>query len=360
VAKRKKKSSPVRRLLSPTRIIIPVGIGLAVAVYFLTKEIDFDKIAKLDWGWDTAIWLFCALLMVATRDLGYMYRIRVLTDNQIKWRNSFDVIMLWEFASAISPSVVGGSAVALFIVNKEGINFGRSTAVVMVTAFLDELFYILMVPLVIAFVGTSNLFPKEMREVFGMNLGMQEVFYVGYCFIVILTTIILSAIFFAPRGFKKLIVIFTYIGILKKYRATALQTGNDIITTSMELKGKPIAFWAKAFGATLFSWTARFWVVNFLILAVGTLTFNEHMMIYARQLVMWVIMLISPTPGGAGVAEYMFTQFLGDYITDGFPGVVALLWRLFTYYPYLFIGVLVIPGWIRRVYLKRKLISFKK
>ena len=128
----------------------------------------------------------------------------------------------------------------------------------------------------------------------------------------------------------------------------------------MELKGKPIAFWAKAFGATLFSWTARFWVVNFLILAVGTLTFNEHMMVYARQLVMWVIMLISPTPGGAGVAEYMFTQFLGDYITDGFPGVVALLWRLFTYYPYLFIGVLVIPGWIRRVYLKRKLISFKK
>jgi uncharacterized protein (TIRG00374 family) len=358
VAKRK-KSSPVRQLLSPTRIFIPVVIGLGVAAYFLIKEIDYETISKLSWGWDTALWLFCALLMVVTRDLGYMYRIRVLTDKEIKWRNSFDVIMLWEFASAISPSVVGGSAVALFIVNKEGINLGRSTAVVMVTAFLDELFYILMVPLVLAVVGTGYLFPDELREVFGMSMGMQEVFYVGYGFILILTTVILSAIFFAPKRFKKLIVSLTYFGFLKRFRADALQTGNDIITTSRELKGKPFRFWLEAFGATFFSWTARFWVVNFLILAVGTLTFNEHMMVYARQLVMWVIMLISPTPGGAGVAEVMFTQFLGDYITEGFPGVVALLWRLFTYYPYLFVGVIVLPGWIRRVYLKRKLITFK-
>ncbi|MGB0402498.1 MAG: lysylphosphatidylglycerol synthase transmembrane domain-containing protein [Salibacteraceae bacterium] len=360
MAKNKKKSSPVRQLLSPTRIFIPVAIGLGFAGWVLFKDFDFETFAKLSWGWSTAFWLFCAIVMVATRDLGYMYRIRVLTDNEIKWRNSFDVIMLWEFASAISPSVVGGSAIALFIVNREGINFGRSTAVVMVTAFLDELFYIIMVPLVLAFVGTSYLFPDELRQVFGLSLGMQEVFYVGYGFIFLLTTIIISAIFFAPKGFRKILVSFTYLGFLKKFRADALQTGNDIITTSKELKGKPISFWAKAFGATMFSWTARFWVVNFLILAIGSLTFNEHMMVYARQLVMWVIMLISPTPGGSGLAEYMFTQFLGDYITDGFSGVVALLWRIFTYYPYLFIGVIVLPGWIRRVYLKRKLISFKK
>lgn len=315
----------------------------------------------LDWGWQTAFWLFCALLMVATRDLGYMYRIRVLTDKEISWRNSFDVIMLWEFSSAISPSVVGGSAVALFIVNREGINLGRSTAVVMVTAFLDELFYILMVPLVLLFVGTSNLFPVDLqKEILGISLGTKQVFYVGYGFILLLTTIILTAIFFAPKATKRLLVSFTYLSFLKKWRASAIQNGNDIVTTSRELKNKPLGFWLEAFGATLFSWTARFWVVNFLILAIGTLTFNEHMMVYARQLVMWVIMLISPTPGSTGVAEYMFSQFLGDYIVEGFPGVVALMWRLFTYYPYLFVGVIVLPGWIRRVYLKRKLITFKK
>ena len=78
--------------------------------------------------------------MMACRDLAYMYRIRVLTDNEISWRNSFDTIMLWEFASAISPSIVGGSGVAIYIVNKEGVKIGRSTAVVMVSALLDEPF----------------------------------------------------------------------------------------------------------------------------------------------------------------------------------------------------------------------------
>jgi len=29
---------------------------------------------------------------------------------------------------------------------------------------------------------------------------------------------------------------------------------------------------------------------------------------------------------------------------------LALLWRLITYYPYLFIGVFLIPGWLKRVF----------
>ncbi|UTW64191.1 flippase-like domain-containing protein [bacterium SCSIO 12741] len=359
--KKKKKSSPVRQLLSPRRVFIPIAIGLAVAGWMLWREFDPQVLSKIHWtGW-TAIWLLFALVMVAVRDLGYMYRIRILTDKEIKWRNSFDVIMLWEFASAISPSVVGGSAIALFIVNREGISLGRSTAVVMVTAFLDELFYIIMVPIVLFVVGTANLFPAELqKELLGFSLGAKQIFYVGYGFIVLLTSIIISSIFFFPRGFKRLIVGFTYLSFLKRWRADAIQTGNDIITTSKELRGKPFSFWGKAFGATLFSWTARFWVVNFLILAVGSLSFGEHMMVYARQLVMWVIMLISPTPGGTGVAEFMFSKFLGDYIATGFAEVIALMWRLLTYYPYLFVGAIVLPGWVRRVYLKRRLITFKR
>ncbi len=359
--KKKKKSSPIRQLLSPSRIFIPIAIGLGVAGWMLWRDFDPEAFSKISWTAWTAFWLFCAVLMVVVRDLGYMYRIRILTDKEIKWRNAFDVIMLWEFASAISPSVVGGSAIALFIVNREGISLGRSTAVVMVTAFLDELFYIIMVPLVLFFVGTSNLFPDELqKEIMGYSLGAKQIFYLGYGFIVLLTTVIISSVFFFPKGFKKLIVSFTYLSFLKKWRADAIQTGNDIITTSKELKGKPLSFWGKAFGATLFSWTARFWVVNFLILAVGAVAFGDHLMIYARQLVMWVIMLISPTPGGAGVAELAFGPFLGDYITPGFSDVLAVIWRWLTYYPYLFVGAIVLPGWVRRVYLKRRLISFKR
>jgi uncharacterized protein (TIRG00374 family) len=342
-------------------LFIPIAIGVGVAGYILYNEFDADKFSNLDWGWQSAFWLIMALLMVAARDVGYMYRIRHMTDHHISWRRSFDVIMLWEFASALSPSVVGGSAVAMFIVQKEGIKFGKSTAIVMCTAFLDELFYILTVPLVLLVVGTDYLFPVALqKEFFGYALGTSQIFYVGYFFIVALTAFILSAIFFFPIGTRRMIVSVTFLPLLRKFRQAALEMGNDLVTASIELKGKPRSFWVHVFGATVFSWTARFWVVNFLILAIGSLTFQEHMMVYARQLVMWVIMLISPTPGSSGVAEFLFNSFLGEYIPQGLGGTIALMWRLFTYYPYLFIGVFVLPGWIRRVYLKRPLIQFKK
>ena len=229
--------------------------------------------------------------MIALRDFAYMVRIRILTDYKISWRNSFDTIMLWEFASAITPSVVGGSGVAIYLVNKEGVSMGRSTAVVMVTAMLDELFYILMVPIVILTVGLSDLFPVSMeREVFGVVLGTKGIFIAGYSFIVLLTSTISYAIFFRPRGFKWILLKVFKLPFLRKWRIDASVTGDDIIITSKELKGKPFLFWFKAFVATFFSWTARYWVVNFLIIAFVFV--DQHMLIYARQLVMWVIMLI--------------------------------------------------------------------
>ena len=146
---------------------------------------------------------------------------------------------------------------------------------------------------------------------------------------------------------------------LKRWQESAVKMGDDIVATSKELKGKPIQFWLKAFGATIFAWTARFWVVNFIILAFSETSSFSHFGIYARQLVMWVIMLISPTPGSTGVAEVLFPQFLGDYISSVSPEILGLLWRVLSYWPYLLIGVIVLPKWIQRVFLKRKLIKFK-
>lgn len=348
----------VLRFFQLKRIIIPLLLGLGVASVLLIKDFNKDAFLDIHWSVYTFLWLLTALILQAIRDLAYMYRLRVLTDKQISWRHSFDVIMLWEFASSITPSIVGGSAIALFIVNKEGISMGRTTAIVMITAMLDELFYIIMVPIVILFIGIDNLFIGDAG--FLMNLGGKQAFIFGYLFIFLLTLIITSAIFISPNGFKKIIVGIASLPFLRRWKRNAIQTGNDIITTSIEMKGKSFMFWFKAFGATLFSWSARFWVVNALIMAFRTsgdqfTHIGDQFLIYGRQLVMWVILLVSPTPGGSGVAEYAFPLFLGEFIPEGLETALGLLWRLFSYYPYLFIGFIILPFWIRRVYVKGKL-----
>lgn len=340
------------KLFSPARIWITILIGLAVASYLLYRSYDPTAFENIRWSWTSTFWIFIALLMMAIRDFAYMVRIRILTDYKLNWKQSFQTIMLWEFASAITPSVVGGSGVAIYLVNKEGVSVGRSTAVVMTTAFLDELFYILMVPLILLFVGFKTIFDVELpADVTGDLLskyGVEIIFLVGYFFIVFLTTTILYAVFFRPRGFKWILLQVFRLPFLRRWRTAAGEVGDDIMITSKELRSKPFKFWLQAFAATFFSWTARYWVVNFIILAF--IMVDDHLLIYARQLVMWVIMLISPTPGSTGVAEIAFSGFLKDFIPLGLAAGLAFLWRLISYYPYLFIGAIILPRWIRRTH----------
>ncbi|MFZ4462272.1 MAG: lysylphosphatidylglycerol synthase domain-containing protein, partial [Bacteroidales bacterium] len=133
--------------VKPTRVIYPVLIGLAAASWLLIRNFDKDAFGFVTWTWAAALWLLVAMLMMILRDLAYIIRIRVLTDGQLSWKQAFHVIMLWEFSSAVSPSVVGGAGPAIYFLYKEGLNSGKSTAVVLTSIFLDELFFVLLVPL---------------------------------------------------------------------------------------------------------------------------------------------------------------------------------------------------------------------
>ncbi len=314
----------------------------------VARDFDTNTYENLHWTYRSGLFLLLAVLLEAIRDIAYMYRIRLLTDKKISWRHGFQTIMLWEFASALTPSVVGGSAVALYIVNKEINNTGKATAIVMITALLDEMFYIVMVPLMFLFVGFNELFINTEFKLFSFgNFPTETIFVIGYGFILLLTSIITFAIFFKPHVFKNLLEKLFSIKILRRWKKKAVKTGEEIVLTSQEMRGKSLGFWAKAFGSTLFSWTARFLVINALILVL--VNGGNHFLIYARQLVMWVILLISPTPGGSGVAEFMLPKFLGEFM-NGFGNEIALAWRLLSYYSYLIIGSIVLPLWLRRVY----------
>jgi uncharacterized protein (TIRG00374 family) len=305
-----------------------------------------EMIGAYQWTTQAILAILGALLMVGIRDLFYMIRIRILTGNKLSFRQSFDVIMIWEFASALTPSVVGGSGIAIFILNREGINLGKSTATVFVTALMDEAFYIIMVPLIILLVGMGQLFPEtSIFSAFGTE-SIHLLFYIGYGFILFLTMSIIASILWFPHKTKRFLIRLFSFRLLRRWRKRVVKLGNEIIVSSVELKGQPISYWAKAMGATFVSWTARFFTLNFIFLAfVGGF---DHLQVYGRQLVMWVIMLISPTPGSSGVAELALSAFFSYLLPVGMLALVALIWRLLTYFPYLFVGTIVLPGWLRR------------
>lgn len=383
----------ISQRLSWRKILLPVILGLGVVTYLLISNLnqvhfvsveqgsgnfvwvdfnedglvdandvdefreqpggDYDKktaselIRKQSWGWSATLALLAALFMVFIRDIGYMYRIRVLTNNVISWRKSFDVVMLWEFASALTPSVVGGSGVAIFILNREGINLGKSTATVFVTAMMDELFYIITVPVIFLWVGSENLFPESWSEGLWIFNSAQPLFYAGYGFILLLTTTIIFSLFMYPQAFKRVLRAIFSLRILKRWQKRATGVGDEIIVASGELKGESAGYWTKAFGATLVSWTARFFTLNFVLMAF--VPGLDHLEVYGRQLVMWVILLIGVTPGSSGIAEFAVTHFFNHLgVSVVILTVIAIIWRFLTYFPYLFIGAIIFPRWLRR------------
>jgi hypothetical protein len=289
------------------------------------------------------------------RDWGYMLRIRILSDQYFSWWQTFRIIMLWEFTSAVTPSAVGGTSIAILYVTKEGMSLGRSSALVMATSFLDELYFVLMFPVLLLLVDATRLFSIAGAD--GVLAIAKELVYfalIGYGLKFAYVLLVSYGLFVNPRGLKWLLLQIFRIPLLRRWRHEINDLGTELKVSSDELKHKPFLFWLKAFGATFFSWTARYWVVNSLLLAFFVIPeFKDHFMIFARQLVMWIMQLVSPTPGGSGFAELIFTRYLGEFIpgdasTTGFIAIgIAFLWRLISYYPYLIMGALILPGWLR-------------
>jgi uncharacterized protein (TIRG00374 family) len=340
----------LKSMFSFKRVLIPILFGIGFSVFsILSSDFNFAQLGGVRFS---IFYIVLAFALMGVRDFCYIWRLRILTDKQIGWRDAFQVILLWEFASSVTPSMVGGSAFAIFFLNAERVKLGRSTAIVMVTALLDELFYIIMVAAILLMTG-SSLF--HINTVFHFN--PIPYFIVGYIFIIVLTSIISIGLFAAPHGLKRILVAVFSLPLLKRWKAKAEKTGDDIVISSQELKGQSWRYWLKAFGATAFSWTARFLVLNCLILAANPnmeFQFGQQLLIYAKQLVMWVILLISPTPGASGIAEFSFSAFFGDLFSGDLQHAVALIWRAISYYPYLIIGLIVLPLWLAKLERRRK------
>ena len=162
--------------LQPSRLILPIVIGLGVVGFMFWRSYkpgDLAPLAHARWEW-----LLVTLLVLLARDFGYIYRIRHIAERELNYRQSLDVIMIWEFASCVLPSAVGGTAVASFILNKEGIPLGKSMAYVMVTALMDNLYYVIMVPLVVLIAG-AGLYPHEAMQG-GFIATLRVAFVVSY------------------------------------------------------------------------------------------------------------------------------------------------------------------------------------
>lgn len=330
-----------------------------VSGFLIYQTFDADAFSQIRWTNRLIGFLALAMVLMVVRHFLYMYRVWLVTGKVLRLRQAFESIVMWEFASAATPGIVGGAAVAMFILNKEKISMGKSTASVMLITFMDNLFFIVSALIMVLVVGARDMFAIGEGCIQDLDLpilgfigGVQYIFLIGITFSVILTILLVWGLLGNPRALKLLLLRATRWRLFARWRDKAVETGDDIMTTSYEIRGKGFGFWLRLFVVTTLAWSAKYLVVNALITAFGHVGAGDQVVILSRMLVLWLIMLIPITPGSSGLAELTFLGLMCSYVDPGIAGTITFLWRVISYYPYLLLGAVIMPRWLARVFRK--------
>ncbi len=329
--------------------MLPLALGIGVGIWLYHKDVDTATLRSINFDGRTVAGLLLALLFVVGRDFGLAWRFHTIAGGDLTWRRAVRTDIMCAFTSAITPSVVGGSALAIFYLNREGISLGRATTLTLTTLFLDELFFVIFCPIIVLAVPWADLFGSVGIAGSSSLLmgGIELVFWLVYAGICIWTAILYFAIIARPATAARILARLASHRFLRRFSGKIKRTAANMASTSEWIKGRSRRWWAEVFGGTVLSWFSRYFVVNALFWAFVPAA--HPLLVFARQCVVWVVLMVSPTPGGSGISEWLFANYYGDLIGNlGVAAVLALVWRIFSYYIYLVAGCALLPGYFNK------------
>ena len=332
-----------------SKLILPILLGIGAVVWIMSRQLDLDELALVKWDFRSLFWILAALGLYMIRHLFYSWRLWVMTDRSFSFMKCMQLIVIWEFSSAVSPTNVGGTGVAVVLLAQEKLSGAKTVAVVVYSLVLDTILFVVTLPLFYLLFGTVVIRPLTAS---GATQGFEFTFLLVILAMMAYGSLFFYGLFINPNSSKRFLLFISRWRILARFRNNIRQTALDIVTAANEIKFKPFNFHLQAMTATAGAWGTRFLAVNCIILALVASTplyWWDQIIIMIRGMSMFAITSFSPTPGGSGLAEFLFGGFYADYVPKGIASVIALIWRLITYYPYLILGAIVIPVWIRGI-----------
>lgn len=326
-----------------SQVLIPIVIGIVVIIWLFLKDFNPDSFSGINISFNSALFIILAFLFMFSRDIGLIWRFKTLTDNKLSWRQAFNVHILNEFTSAVTPSAVGGSALVVLFLNKEGVNIGRSTTIMITNLFLDELFFVISCPIIFLLIPLAEIF--NISSVVATTIGV--LFWTVYGILVLWTSVLFVILFVRPDLISGLFKLVFRLPFLRRWHDKIELFSESLKIASQEINKKSYRFWIKVSAITSLSWILRFMVINVLFLAFTPIT--NHLVIFGRQIMLWIAMVLSPTPGGSGLTEIAFREYYNDLLLgNGTILLIIIIWRIITYYMYLLAGIIIIPKWFKK------------
>lgn len=352
--------APLRQFKG-NRVWLPLLCGGAIVLYVIWGEMsdqDFtlwNAVKEVEWNERVGLWVLAAVAMAVLREAAYIWQVRALSGHALGWRHSFQIVMLFEFFAAVTPTNIGGAALAVYILHKEGMSFGRSLAIILTVFLLALLYYVVSFPLLLEAVG----YDAALGPVRGFNYGLvgtsiEVAFWIAYAYLAAQALVLGAGMFIWPVHTDRLAKRLFLTRWMRRWRHRGLRLCHDAKRASLELRDRSTAYWIEVWAATIIGWTARFLLLNCLVAAFAStpMGLDAHLLAFARHEVLYMAMMAAPTPGASGIAEVSFRLLFADLTPAGLTLTLGIVWRLISYYPFLLIGVPVMGRWLRRLHLE--------
>jgi len=284
--------------------------------------------------------IFIALVVSFLRLWFAAAKIRYLSEKQLGWIASFRVMLSWDFTSSVTPSTIGGAPMATYALTKEGFRLGQSTAIILYSVLLDQLWFALAVPILLI----AGMFFEVVPESIGM---------LGYATMILLYIGLLSyaglmayGVLKNPNAIKKVVNFVFRLPFLRRWKHKVSDETDNLVEYSHELRKKPKSFLLKAFFLSTMSWLCRVALPTIVVLSLLP---ADAILSVLRSLAMNLAFLIMPTPGGSGGVEGLFAIFQGPLIDrKAFIGLAVFAWRIISYYISIGLGMMATTWYINR------------
>jgi len=277
--------------------------------------------------------LLAALATVGTRVVFGGWRLSHVSSGRLSFMDGVRALLAWEFFSNVTPSTIGGGPMAaVYITQDQDLSFGDAYGLVIFTTLLDQLWFIITIPLILAATLHWAVIPDAAGQI-----GFWT--FVAYFFGLLSWALLFGYLtLLRPVLLERLSSkLFSY-SFLRRWRKRALAEVRQLRRRAQILRGQPQMFYLKGFLLTAGSWMSRYLLVVFIIWSMyGDL---DAMLAFLRSVAIMFASLVLPTPGGAGGLEGLYALFYGPpLVPETLMAPTLLLWRILGYYIFIMLGV---------------------
>ena len=314
-------------------------IFIVIILYLTVKPSDIELIKQINIKYE---YFGLAILINFTSWCLWGKRLQILSNAadkkvHIKWWESTKIVMANLFLAGITPSMAGGEPVRIYLLNKDGMSVGSSTASVLGERLLDAIFLLICVPFAF-FVFKDRIDNNTLS--FGLTVGI---------FIFLIAIFLFLYAIKRPDKTKRLLIwINSKIQRFSKkkekeskvIKRISKEVDNFQISMMVFLKDKRSAF-IKAGILTVIMWLTAWLTPSAILLGLGL----DHYVIpsMAAQVFLIIIIMMPTTPGAAGVTEGGVWLLYSVILTSEslyLLGVFVVLFRFITYHMNLIVGAI--------------------